>query len=274
MSVHEPLTAKPATSNATKCYIAGSLALIAGYVDVICFIRYSTFVATMTGNLVMTGQTFFEVVHNVVGIKDLKKPTPGIVSQHLDIYEAVYMVTFRLAVMFFNCLGAFCHEFWQRRHPDATARTAAPYLAALAVVPDLARRHGLNTATDKLHETWVQMWAVMPLAFSLGFTHFLCSPAATGSRLKNVVMASTGHMHKVSKLLHRRACGDQLKPSEWEAMILSTTISVCMLVGAVLGGAALHLNPFGEDTDDGLLVPVGMVLLCSLWAHDKWIAPP
>ena len=31
--------------------------------DVICVVRYSTFVVTMTGNLVITGQTLFEVLH-------------------------------------------------------------------------------------------------------------------------------------------------------------------------------------------------------------------
>eukprot|EP00966_Prymnesium_polylepis_P094821 2195819-Prymnesium_polylepis.1 len=49
--------------------------------------------------------------------------------------------------------------------------------------------------------------ALPPLAFALGAVHFLCSPAAEGSRLKAVTMAATGHMHGVTKLLYRWCAG-------------------------------------------------------------------
>ena len=256
-------------------WVAGSLAAIAGYVDVICFIRYQTFVATMTGNLVMTGQTCFEVIHTSMKKYPTKPVSSAVVRAHLSFEEALMVVAFRAAVMAFNCLGAFCYEAWHRRHPDRTAKSAAPWLALCALVPDLCRAHGLRGG-DLKHEgaNGLQMWSVLPLAFALGFTHFLCSPAATGSRLKNVVMASTGHMHKVSKLLHRMFIGDTLKQSDWDGMAISSTITLSMLIGAVLGGAMMHLNPFGEDTDDFLLVPVMVVLFVGLWAHDEFIDPP
>ena len=52
---------------APKFYVAGALSLVGGYVDVICIVRYNTFIATMTGNLVITGQTFYEVIHSLYG---------------------------------------------------------------------------------------------------------------------------------------------------------------------------------------------------------------
>lgn len=258
-----------------RFWIAALLAAVGGYVDVICLIRYSTFVATMTGNLVMTGQTFYEVVHHVVGPAEPTRIHHPLVKQHISAVEAGYLVTFRAAVMIMNCFGAFCYELLHRRFPDSTAKTAAPFLAFLAVLPDLARAHSSGAAEDRHDDTWwVSLWSALSLAFALGFTHFMCSPGATDSRMKNVVMASTGHMHKVSKLLHKRSTGDVLKSSDWEAMALSTLITFSMAFGAVLGAAALHLNPFSEDTDDGLLVPVAISLLIGLWAHDAFIEPP
>ena len=54
--------------------VPAALSIVGGYVDVICYIRYSTFVATMTGNLVITGQTFFEVVHDLTGLHNGNLP--------------------------------------------------------------------------------------------------------------------------------------------------------------------------------------------------------
>ena len=249
-----------------------ALSTVAGYVDVLCFIRYSTFAATMTGNLVITGQTFFEVIHSMAGLHhDVMRPSPEPIAKHLDGSTALNIVAFRSMVMFMNCLGSFCYCAWQKRFPDATAKTAAPFIAGLSLLPDVA----LQVVGDHDHHGRIAMFAVSGLAFALGFTHFLCSPAAEGSRLRAVTMAATGHMHGMTKMNYKLATGGKLKPPDWEKYAVSMTITVGMTLGAILGAAALHLNPLGSDTDDFLLVPVALTLFFALRAHDDYIpAPP
>ncbi len=252
--------------------ISAPLSIVGGYVDVICLIRYSTFVATMTGNLVMTGCTFYELLGNTIW-DDTRRSVPG--HEHLSASDALYLISFRVAVMFFNCLGAFSYGEMHRRFPHATVSTAAPVIALFALVPDLVSK----LVSGSMHEA-ASMWSVCFLAFSLGCTHFLCSPAAEGSRLKGVTMAATGHMHGVSKLLYKRCRGGTLSPAERDKFAQSMTITLCMAFGAVLGAAALHWNPLGSVTPDGqvmddwLLVPVSICLFVALTAHDLVVEPP
>jgi hypothetical protein len=185
--------------------------------------------------------------------------------------QAVYVVVFRSMVMLCNCLGAFTYCALQQRYPVGTVSKAAPIVALLAVVPDVAP--WLDGALGGHEQGEASMWAVCGLGFALGFTHFLCSPAAEGGRLKAVTMAATGHMHGATKLLYKVCTGGVLKAEECEKMAQSCNITCCMLLGAVLGATALHVNPLGKD-DDWLLLPVGVTLFCALTVHDAAIEPP
>ena len=248
-----------------KLIVSLALSMVGGYVDVICFVRYNTFVATMTGNLVITGQTFFEVLHAPL---KFTKALPGAINAHVSPHVALVLVIFRSSVMLFNCVGALGYCALQRRVPMGTARFAAPWIALLSLMPDIVLAVGHD------HEGAVSMCSVATLAFALGFTHFMCSPAAEGSRLKGVTMAATGHMHGMTKANHRLLCGESLAQADWDKYAVSMTITLGMTLGAILGAAALHLNPFSEDTNDWVLVPVGITLFCSLHAHDATIPPP
>ena len=119
--------------------VPAALSIVGGYVDVICYIRYSTFVATMTGNLVITGQTFFEVVHAVTGphTADEMRPAPVAIKAHIAGDVALQLVGFRIMVIFFNCVGAFGYSVLHRHAPHATARVAAPWIALMSLAPDL-----------------------------------------------------------------------------------------------------------------------------------------
>mmetsp|Transcript_39606 Transcript_39606/g.118327 ORF Transcript_39606/g.118327 Transcript_39606/m.118327 type:complete len:99 (-) Transcript_39606:13-309(-) len=54
----------------------------------------------------------------------------------------------------------------------------------------------------------------------------------------------------------------------------SSSIVCGMAAGAVLGAAALHLNPFGAEADAWLLAPVALFQLGALLLHDSVIEPP
>ena len=135
-------------------------------------------------------------------------------------------------------------------------------------MPDLA------LLLDHDHEGFVAMASVSFLAFALGFTHFMCSPAAEGGRLKGVTMAATGHMHGVTKMNHKLVDGPGLKQADWDKYAVSMTITLGMAAGAVLGAAALHANPIGADTNDFTLAPVAVTLFFALRAHDSCVPPP
>ena len=245
--------------------------MVGGYVDVICFIRYSTFVATMTGNLVITGQTFFEVIHTLTVSKEHTfRPSPEPIKTHLEWDVALTLVLFRSMVMFFNCIGSMIYCWLQRRIPVGTARAAAPWVAMGAMLPDVvsSRLFGHH------HDAWYAQLSVATLAMSLGFVHFMCSPAAEGSRLKAVTMAATGHMHGMTKANFRLLSGESLKPAEWDKYVVSLAITLGMAFGAAFGAAALHLNPIGADTNDWLLAPVAFTLFIALRAHDEHLPAP
>ena len=126
------------------------------------------------------------------------------------------------------------------------------------------------------HDGELTRWSVCLVAYSLGAVHFL-SNTADGSRLKAPAFAATGHLQKIVKFcwnhgplqaaLRRAARGDR-------------PIGGCvlmMLLGAMLGGVAMHLNPFVDADDDGdtwLLVPAAIVQFAVLKWHDAKIPPP
>ena len=64
------------------------------------------------------------------------------------------------------------------------------------------------------------------------------------------------------------------QPSARVGCLLARARACAQAFGALLGAAALHLNPFGDDTDDWLLVPVALTLFFALRAHDAYLPPP
>ena len=72
------------------------------------------------------------------------------------------------------------------------------------------------------------------------------------------------------RLLHRER-------AQREAIGQSVGCVLMMLLGAMLGGVAMHLNPFVDADDDGdtwLLVPAAIVQFAVLKWHDAKIPPP
>ena len=84
----------------------------------------------------------------------------------------------------------------------------------------------------------------------------------------------TATTRKEMRLLDKFYSGEGLKQAEWDKYAISMAITVGMAVGAVLGAAALHLNPLGAETVDFTLLPVAVTLLFALYAHDACVPPP
>lgn len=249
------------------------LGLTAGFVDVICLARYGAFAATQTGNLVFIGRSIASCLFFGGAFKQL-----------------LYSVT----VLISNFSGALCIAAVDHFYPTKTASFAAPYLALLTLLGDLtgswdnvyrtirgelapaASPHNpLDSEVDlhRWHEGELTGWSVCLVAASMGATHFLGS-GATHSRLKAPTFAGTGHLHKVAKALFSHTLGSTFTT---EVNVQSMGVVLCIVLGAVLGAAALRWNPL-EDTPAGgdayLLVPVALVQYCVLRAHDELVPPP
>ncbi|KAL1511871.1 hypothetical protein AB1Y20_005155 [Prymnesium parvum] len=267
----------------TKLLVSTLLAFIAGYVDVICVIRFKAFPATQTGNVVYIG---FSLHHLWYGHMHRNVPlAPG--EEAVEIEALIY----RVMVVFCSFLGAYAYcalEHWQARRaqrsydcgnlcstsPQATASTAAPLIAFIILLSDaIPWMYGLLCTRENYEEALeAGKWSVCLLAFAFGAVHYLCGPTSDGSRLKAVTFAATGHLHKLAKLSWRCSTGLSLKPSERDGALQSIFIVLAMTCGALVGGVAIHLSPF--DDDRGLMIPVSLIVLLVLELHDRVVEPP
>lgn len=185
-------------------------------------------------------------------------------------------VLFRLAVCGFNVLGVFllC-ALEQRVGAERTVSVAAPILAICTLSGDL-----LNDSTQ------LGRFCCLPVAASLGATHFLSGPAFKSSKLKAVTMAATTHMHKTAATTFKWIFGLEVTAEQARATLQSAVIALGILVGALVGALALHKNPFPRSArrPDGkfipagqaeqtlhtsyLFVPAALVQFAALLAHD------
>jgi len=248
------------------------LGLSAGFVDVICLARYGAFAATQTGNLVFIGRS---------------------IASWLFFDAATKQLLYSCAVLISNVCGAFCISAVDHFYPGSTASFAAPYLALLTLLGDVTgswdnvyrysrgepaparQEHAHDVGDEALHrwhEGELAGWSVCLVAASMGATHFLGS-GATHARLKAPTFAGTGHLHKLAKALFARTLGSTFVT---EVNLQSIGVVLCIVLGAILGTAALRYNPF-EDAPDGgdayLLVPVAIVQFLVLRAHDLLVPP-
>lgn len=252
------LVEMPADWPTSKIVVSGVLAVLGGYTDVICVIRYTAFPATQTGNVIFVGSA----------LHHLWFPKHPLMSREKGMEEGT--VWFRICVILVSIFGAYAFCAFQHFYPKkTTASAAAPVLALLVasadVVPWLA-------GVSNMGQDGPVRWCVMPLAFAFGATHFICSPTSENSRLKAVTFAATGHMHKLMKAMWKTTVGSPPKASDRPSIVQSFVVVMGMVSGAVLGTAAMHLCPVKGG--EGLFVPCALALFACLFVHDAVLEPP
>lgn len=243
--------------------LAATLALCAGFVDVLCVTRYGAFPATQTGNLIYIGASLHLLLASEHRLAAREEKVE------------LESIGYRTAVFFASCAGAYAFCALEHAAPRRAASVAAPLVGLLMlsadVIPWLAsERVAYSTSQEEAAAYPAARWCVVLVAFALGGVHFLCSPNADGSRLRTVTFAATGHVHKLTKLvyklLHRRPCA----ASEYEVGALSLVVVGCMLTGALAAAACMHLS---ERGDRWLLSPVAVVLFVVFSVHDRVLEP-
>jgi len=245
-----------------KILISTLLAILGGYADVVCFIRFNVFPATQTGNVIYVGRN----IHHLLVDREHKKEWPDYEEHELG---EVQTLCYRVAVIAISAVGAYTYCRFEHAYPRWTATLAAPVLSLFVLFGSLMPLLcGANYEGPVNNDG---RWSVLFVSYALGAVHFLCGPTSDGSRLKAVTFAATGHLHKMTKLLwkvNNKAAWETLKESERASVLQSTAIFFGMIFGAICGAFTYH------HTDIWLFAPVSAMLFIALVLHDRCLDPP
>mmetsp|Transcript_152930 Transcript_152930/g.490618 ORF Transcript_152930/g.490618 Transcript_152930/m.490618 type:complete len:343 (-) Transcript_152930:63-1091(-) len=255
-----------------RLVLAGIMAFMAGWVDVVCMSRYSAFATMMTGNVLYLGRTIA-----VTGWQVTEK------TEWLP--EPIFYLSIIVAYVF----GLIVHQAMERRLPQWTATAFAPVLALGIMALELFEASG-STASFL-----PPRWNVMLLAPIFAVQ----ANVALRGGLGTMTSMATGHLHSLSNYLVQ-ACTGELSVENMKKVPVSAAIVVSLALGALMGAYAVHnakdppqcslgtgcehLGLSGNccPTDDGafldccrsskrahlLLLPVGPVLALTLLTHD------
>lgn len=146
------------------------LAVLGGYVDVVCVIRYKAFPATQTGNVVFVGSSLHQLWYGHTHGKPL---APG--EEFVEIEDILY----RVLVILSSMLGAYAYclfEHFQKKQREksqlldcsfypVTASTTAPLLAILVALADIIPwLYTLSGAEDEYEEALeAGKWCCVPI---------------------------------------------------------------------------------------------------------------
>ena len=184
-----------------KIALTTSLGLIGGYVDVICFVRFGVFAATMTGNLVFIGRSllFFFL--------DCPRTDPDN-RRYLCVQTTKEEVAYGFMVIFSHLLGVFTMVVLQRCVPPRRAvPLAAPALAFLVLWADLLPAALWFSGAGEGPTAVAKQWSVCFVALALGATHYAASPVSDDSFLAAPAFAATVHMARTRETSFRRVPG-------------------------------------------------------------------
>jgi len=228
-----------AVTTPRKMALAGTLAFLAGYADVVCFIRYHCFASMMTGNVLVFGKSFIQ--------EPLTK----------DGKPYLHHAAFVLGLIVCRIFGLFLRTKAERAHRYGTA-LLTPFLVALVVVGELAN----YIATDSLYSSKLNAWG---LAIVFGVQ----ADASMKGVLGCPTMMVTGHIqnltHAVMAKLHDN------KPLRTAKVGLHVSVISGLCFGSFVG-AAVNKHIHG-DVAHMQFTPVIIVLAILLVVEDQLRQP-
>eukprot|EP00965_Chrysotila_dentata_P218914 6190840-Pleurochrysis_carterae.AAC.3 len=238
-----------------RVLLASALGLIAGFVDVICIVRYAAFAGLQTGNLVFIGRCLYDALANIRQDPTIYDPDPK------DTLAS--SVGFHLAMLFSNFLGCvgFCILADCTKYPVLLAAPLVGLLSCLGGV--------IDTTLGGCK------WAACFVSASLGAMNFISSPnTPIAGKLFAMTALSTGNLQKCAKMFWKAVTCHSFTPADIQATWIATGVVFATVFGAVLGGLALFSHPFDKtDTFPWLLVPVGAAQCAVILWHDYLLRP-
>lgn len=218
--------------------LAGSLAAVSGFADVVCLVRFGAFAALQTGNIVHIGTS--------LALYDGR------------LSELMRALSFSTAVLasHFAAVFAFCMLC---DHHSRPVLVAAPLVGLLSLLGGLA---------DGLADGW--KWGACFVAASFGAMNFLTSPnTVLDGRLATMVTLATGNLQKCAKMLYT-AYAHGLSEQEGQATRVAGAVVLGTLIGATAGGVALA---YASTLIAFMFIPVGICQCLLLGIHDRLLRP-
>ena len=237
--------------------LAFSFALVSGFVDVICLVRFQAFAGLQTGNMVHIGTTIATFEYDA-------KP----------FGELFVALAFNLAVLFAHFMGVFAFCFVADKCKGGDRQWCGPIIVSAPLIGLLTALGGLLDGFAILDEDFSR-WAICPVAASFGAMNFASSPnTVLDGKMFTMVTLATGNLQKCAKMLYYYCSGHGLSEHDLQATRIASAVVIGTICGAVIGGLAWsQVLVYGPSSLSLMLVPAGAAQWLVLLAHDKLLRP-
>lgn len=219
--------------------VAGGIALVGGYADVISLHRWKCFATMCTGNTIWLGRVLLG--HSV---------------DSGELHGPVFYTCIIIAFLF----GAALHRWADRRWQHRGATRVGPLLGAVNLTCEIVV---FFCATESFLHRFPYLVVLYTPLFGV-----VCAASADG-RLGSATTMVTGHMISLAKALadlpvKKFTYADKCK------VLMSLIVLIFSIMGALVANLAFKCNGFATS---GLFLPVSPLLVVLLWCHDHLARP-
>lgn len=240
-----------------KAALAGSIAFVMGWSDVITYFRFRCFVSMMTGNMMLLA---FSSVQTLFAEED-QRPLMNVGVRKPPFYVAVVLCWMA---------SAFVYRLVSKKLSKRTASYFAPLVAVSTVTVCL-----VNHYTDFLSKNYdIEVCSVAPVFAIAAASTLRDGPAGFISNM------FTGHLQTVAFELVSVVTGDKTKVLEALRKIgVSLTMITCFMLGAASAATSKEMLMWksglnNEASSQWLFLPIGPVLAIMLVINDFVYLPP
>lgn len=223
-----------------KLLMSFALSFVAGYADILCYVRYHSFATMMTGNLLLAANSF---------VADGCK-----MNQNEEMPECV----FALLVVAFRMAGYTAHFLAEWWHPRGEA-----ILAPLMVLAVAGVEFANYFTKDDLYPS---RWDVLMMAPIFGVQ----SAVSTKGLIGAPTCVATGHMQNLTNAIDNMVFNSGRLSLEDNGVQMAVPAGI--LAGALLG--ALAEKRFGGSSGEELLLTPAVVVLAICVGIDDYFTTP
>ncbi|CAK9105935.1 unnamed protein product [Durusdinium trenchii] len=208
------------------------LAFLAGYADVITYMRYGSFAASMTGNVIFAGRQLASL--------------------------AWQDFLFYFAIMVAWSSGSFVYHQIEKVFPRRGASRAALLVAIFSTAIDIAFNLSARPG-DPRNRWWIV--GLVPI--------FGVEEAFALTHLKLPATGVSKHLYNMSKLCEMCWSKGGEEGQQCKDVYLSAVMLIGLITGAVLGERLAAT--FGLEVR-WCFLPVSPLVMLAIWVHEPWNA--
>jgi uncharacterized membrane protein YoaK (UPF0700 family) len=221
--------------------VAAALAVVAGYADVVCFVRYNAFATAMDGNLLLAAKAY---------VKEGFKVSPDV---------GMPLVHFYLLIVVLRMLGFAAHNLAEHLHPrGSTMLTPLLIISVLGV--EIA-----NFCTT--YELYPGRWDVLMLAPVFGVQAGISTEGMVGAPTSLATMHMQAFTKVITEYIFKRE-GQLTIPKQG----LQFAVPLGLCAGALMGTLAEDYSK-GKKGEELLLSPIVCLLAVCVAIDDHFTTP-